>query len=89
MEPCMVNTTLMYPKSVSKSEKINRIQVKYNCQDISLEKCKYLEVQNYSLGYYSPTLLLFVVVDILGKSTVVRKIAQFLLYRPKLRAKSK
>lgn len=85
----MVNTTLMYPKSVSKPEKINRIQVKYNCQDTSLEKCKYLEVQNYYFGYYSPILLLFVVVDILGKSTVVRKIAQFLLYRPKLRAKSK
>lgn len=87
VEPCMVNTTLTYPKPVSKLEKTNCIQVKHNYQDISLEKCKYLELQDYYFD--SPSLLLFVVVDIVGKSTVVRKIEQFLLYRPKLRAKSK
>lgn len=69
----------MYQKSVSKPEKINCLQVKYNYQDVSLEICKYLEFQNHSFGQYSPTLLNFVVVDIQGISTVVRRSEQFII----------
>lgn len=65
LEPRIVNTTLKYPKSVSKQDTVlNCVQVKYNYQDVSSEICKYLDFQNHNFGYYSPTQLYFLVVDI-------------------------